>query len=200
MGWLIALAVIVLLMCLPVGVSARFDENGSVADLIAGPVRLRLYPAKKKKSKKADDVKKPAQDTKKKSGSGNKKGGSYTDFLPVLKVVLELLEAFRRKLRVRNLEFQLILANSDPADLALNYTKAWAAVGNLMPQLERFLTIKNRDIRVQCDFTAEKTLVYAAVELTITLGGLLWLVLWHGGRVFYHYFKILNQRKGGAKT
>ena len=54
MGWLIALAVIVLLICLPVGVSARFDENGAVANLIAGPLRMRLYPAKSKKNKKTD--------------------------------------------------------------------------------------------------------------------------------------------------
>ena len=199
MGWLIALAVIVLLIFLPVGVSARFDENGAVANLIAGPLRFRLYPAKSKKSKKTEK-KTTGEPQKKTGGSAQKKGGSYSDFLPVLKIVMELLESFRRKLRVKNLEFKLILAGGDPADLALNYSKAWAAVGNIMPHLERFLTIQKRDISVNCDFTAEKTLVFAAVDLTITLGRLLRLGLWHGGRVLYHYFKIVNQRKGGAKT
>ena len=54
MGWLIALAVLVLLGCLPVGISAIYDVSGPLVRLIAGPIRITLFPTKKKdKPKKA---------------------------------------------------------------------------------------------------------------------------------------------------
>ena len=77
-----------------------------------------------------------------------KKGGKVTDFLPLVKVALDFLGDFRRKLRIKHLELQLCMAGDDPCDLALNYGKAWAAVGNLIPQLERFFVIKKRDFSV----------------------------------------------------
>lgn len=202
MGWLIALAVILASGFLPVGISARYDSDGAVANLIAGPVRVRLYPKNAAGKPKKEKKPKQEQDSAKSGsgqGSGNK-GGSYRDFLPVLKIVLEFLEEFRTKLRVKRLELKCILASDDPCDLALNYARAWAAIGNLVPHLERFLVIKSRDIAVECDFTATQTVVYSRVDLTVTVGRLLRMALWHGVRVIYHYLKIINQRKGGANT
>ena len=71
------------------------------------------------------------------------KGGSLLDFLPLVKIALDFLGDFRRKLRLDNLYLRLILAGSDPCDLAVNYGRAWAALGNLMPQLEKWFVIKN---------------------------------------------------------
>jgi len=51
---------------------------------------------------------------------------------------------------------------------------------------------------VECDFTAEKTLIDAHLELTITLGRLMHLGLRHGIRVLREYSKIVKLRKGGA--
>lgn len=202
MGWLIALAVILVICWLPVGISAWYDSNGAAANLTAGPVRIGLYPRNADDKPKKEKKPKKEQDSSK-SGSGQgseSKGGSYLDFLPVLKIVLEFLEEFRTKLRVKRLEFKCILAADDPCDLAVNYGRAWAALGNLMPHLERFLVIKSRDLAVECDFTAAQTVVLARVDLTITVGRLLRIGLWHGIRVIYHYLKIINQRKGGANT
>ena len=92
------------------------------------------------------------------------------------------------------------MAGGDPADLAVNYGKTWAAVGGLMPQLERIFVIKKRNIAVQCDFTAEKTLIYARLDVTITLGRLLALVVRYGIRALRQFIDIKNKRKGGAKT
>ena len=61
MGWLIALGIIVLLAVLPLGVSAKYDELGPQLWVIAGPLRLKLLPGKKKekdkKKKKAPKIK-----------------------------------------------------------------------------------------------------------------------------------------------
>ena len=115
-----------------------------------------------------------------------------------MKEVFRFLDVFRRKLRLNLLELKLIMASDDPCDLAVNYGRAWAAVGNLMPQLERVFIIKKRDIEVECDFTASQTLVIARLDLTITLGRLLNAVLVFAVRALVQFLKIKKKRKGGA--
>ena len=198
MGWLIAAAVVVGLAVLPLGISAKYDTAGAWLRLIAGPVRITLFPGKKKekepKKKKDDKSKGPHQEAE----SAEKKGGSVTDFIPLAKVAWDLLCDFRRKLRVKRLEMKLILAGSDPCDLAINYGRACAALGGLEPQLDRFFVIQKKDIQVECDFVEEKTRVYARLDLTITLGRLLALFVRYGWRALCAFIKINNQRKGGV--
>lgn len=214
MGWLIALGAVVLLASLPLGVSAKYDGDGPLVKLIAGPVRVALFPRprkeKKEKPKKEpapeqerqeDNLPKPSQPPKQevtREKPEQEKGGSWKDFLPLVKVALDFLGDFRRKLRINNLQLKLILAGDDPCDLAVNYGRAWAAVGNLMPQLERLFVIKKRDVEVECDFTASETLVLARLELTITLGRILALAVIYGIRALKEFFAIKNKRKGGA--
>ena len=120
------------------------------------------------------------------------------DFLPLVKVALNFLGDFQRRLRVNRLELKLILAGGDPCDLAVNYGRAWTAVGNLMPQLERLFVIKKRDVEVECDFTASETLVIARLDLTITLGRLLGLAIVYGIRALKEFLILQKKRKGGA--
>ncbi len=204
MGWLIVLGILVLLALLPLGASVRYDSQGAVVRVILGPIRLTLIPGKKKapkkekpkKEKKAAPAEKKAPPPKK---SGEEaKGGSLTDFLPLVKVGLEMLDSFRRKLRADRLECKLILGGDDPCDLAVNYGRTWAAVGNLMPALERVLVIRQREIEVECDFTSDKTLVIARLDLTITLGRLISLGAVYGVRALITFLKIQKKRKGGA--
>ena len=207
MGWLITAGVLLLLAVLPLGVNAVYDGNGPVARLIAGPIRVQIYPSK---SKKEEKVKKDKKKTEKSANSTEaqktgtkstpKKGGSVRDFFPLITLLLELLGDFRRKLRVNKLELRIIMAGDDPCDLAVNYGKAWAALGNLMPQLERLFVIRKREVEVECDFTSDKTLIFARLDLTITLGRLLHLGVYHGIRILRQYLTIMKTRKGGAKT
>lgn len=219
MGWLIAAGVVFFLAVLPLGVSVKYNADGPLVRVILGPIKLTVFPLpkkekkeKKKKETKTDPAKEqkakeeaalpkppqPPKPEKKEKPKEKEKGGSWTDFLPLVKVALDLLNDFRRKLRVNVLELKLIMAGGDPCDLAVNYGRAWAAVGNLMPQLERFLVIKKREIEVECDFTASETLVIARLDLTITLGRILAMVAVAGFRAVNEFLKIKKKRKGGA--
>jgi len=196
MGWLIALAVLAALAILPIGVSAIYDAGGAAVWAIAGPVRLQVYPRDKKKGRKPEEEKEKKKETA--SSSTKKTGGSITEFMPMVQVVLDFVKAFFRILRVKRLELKVILAGDDPCDLAINYGRAWAALGNLIPLLDQCFVIKKRDLEVECDFMADTATVYARADLTITLGRLLSRTLWHGGRALREYTKIINLRKGGA--
>lgn len=202
MGWLIALAVIVLLAVLPLGVSVKYDSGGPLVRIIAGPVRFTVFPRKKKKPRKEKPPKpeKPPKAAKSAPKAEPKKtGGSITDFLPLVRVGLDFLEDFLcRKLRVNRLEMKVILAGDDPCDLAVNYGRAWAALGNLIPRLERFFVIQHRDLQVECDFTADKTLIFARLDLTVTVGRMVALAAVYGVRGLREFLKINKSRKGGA--
>lgn len=208
MGWLITLGILTLLAILPLGAIVRYNAEGVNVKVIAGPARILVVPRKKKdpleEKPKKQKVKKPEKG-KDKATSGGKtdtqkkeKGGPITDFLPLVDTALQLLNAFRRKLRIKRLEMKLIMAADDPCDLAVNYGKAWAALGNLMPLIERAFVIKKRDLEVECDFEASETVIIARLDITITLGWLLGIVIWYGVRALKQYLKIQNKRKGGA--
>ena len=205
MGWLIVLGILVLLAILPVGVHAVYNSDGILLRIIAGPARITVLPAKKKDKKPKEKKSKPQKKKEKPVKTPRKpvsvekkeKGGSITDFLPLLQIVFDFLGEFRRKLRVNRLELKVILAGGDPCNLAINYGKAWAAVGNLMPRLERFFVIKKRDVDVECDFCGSQTLIIARLEITITIGRIVAMVFRYGFRALREYLKIVIKRKGG---
>ena len=203
MGWLVTLGILILLAILPLGVSVRYDDKGALVRLLAGPIRITLFPRPKKDKKppktKKESPKQPAKPAQKPTSEKPKEsGGSLKDFLPLLQIALDMLGAFRRKLRLNRLELKLIMAADDPCDLAVNYGRAWAAVGNLMPQLERIFVIQKRNVEVECDFETTQTRIVARLDLTITLGRLLATVVVYGVKALVEFMKIKNKRKGGA--
>ena len=129
MGWLIALAVIVAVLWIPLGVTASYDESGAVVKLVLGFLRFQLYPGKPKgKKEKPEKPKKEKQPTKQPTAKEEKKGGSLSDFFPLVDVVLDFLSDIRRKLRVDLLELRFCMAGGDPADLGIQYGRTVAAV------------------------------------------------------------------------
>ena len=217
MGWWITLGVCFLLAILPLGVSIHYNDQGPVVKLILGFIRLTVVPSQKKpgkvkkeKPKKQRKPKKTPADKPKQVGADapsaeknpaqKEQGGSILDFLPLVRTLFDFLGDFRRKLRLNNLQLKLIMAGGDPYNLAVNYGKAWAAVGNLLPKLEQWFVIKKRDIEVECDFVAGKTTVIAHLDLTITLGRLLAAVFKFLFKALIQFLQIKNKRKGGANN
>ena len=211
MGVWIAAAIVLILAVLLLGVRVRYNSAGLILRVIAGPLKITVFPRKKKPKKQKVKQKKPKEEQNAESSASEdkppqppeaqpeqkEKGGSIARFLPFIKLGLKFLGDFRRKLRLDNLYVRLILAGDDPCDLAVNYGRIWAAVGNLMPQLERLFVIKKRDIQVECDFTASETCVVAHLDITITLGRLLALALVYGVRVLIEFLSM--KRKGGGE-
>jgi hypothetical protein len=230
MGWWIALGVLVGLMILPLGVSVIYDAAGVRVRVIAGWIRLTVFPMKKKEKKpepekkqtpeketpqeepkelpkqeKSDNppkkVEKQKNPKKKAKAAEEAPGGSLLDFLPLAKLALKMVgELFGKTLHIDVLYLKLTMAGDDPCDLAVNYGKAWAALGNLWPKLDDLLTIKKRDVQIQCDFEGCETLVNARVDLTITLARLLGLLLGYGARMAWTLLKILSNRKKAAQA
>ena len=203
MGWMIALGILALIAITPIGVSALYDVDGPSAYIIAGPVRILVYPGVKKE-KKTEKKKVPGKKTREKSSGKKaekkKKGGSIHDFLPIVDLVLDFLSAFGRKLRVNQLDLKLVLAGSDPSDLAVNYGRGWAVLGNLLPLLENVFVIKKRNLEVECDFLADRTSIAARLDLSITIGRIVSLLIVRGVPILRELLKLMKTIKGGAKA
>ena len=209
MGWLITFAILFLLAILPLGASVLYDSEGVSVRIVAGPVKIQVFPLKKKTKKKKPKKDKPKKEGKKKQSGEEKKakakpapkpetGGSWTDFLPLVRVALDFLHDLRRKLRVDHMKLHMTMAADDPCDLAVNYGRMNASLAGLITQLERFLVIKKRDVHINCDFMASQTVIVARLDLTITLGRILLLAVGYGIRALKTFLNIKKQREGGA--
>lgn len=204
MGWLIALGIFVLLGSVPLGVVARYDSGGGpLVRIIAGVLRFTVIPLPKKGKKAPEEKKEPPSAEEKTPPQTSpeesaKKGGSLRNFYPLIQVGKRFLAQFRRKLRVDDLVLRLTLGGDDPCDLALNYGRAWAALGNLVPVLERFFHIHRRDFEVQCDFTAEETRIEVQAKLTMPLWQLTELGIVYGYLFIKELLILKKKRKGGS--
>lgn len=194
-GWFVA-ALLIGILLIPIGVTAGYGELGARVFLKIGPFRIRLYPVKKtpvaKKTKGVAKVKPSAEECKKDAG------GKLSDFIPILHTLLDFLGDLRRRIIVKTLDVKLTIAGGDPCDMSVNYGRAWASIGGLLPQLERLFKIKKRNIAVACDYVAEESVVQGYVHISIMLIRLLYLVLCYGVRIIKQYIRIKNNRKGGT--
>ena len=197
MGWLIALSVLLLLGLMPLGLRAKYDALGLNASLFLGPIKIVLFPRQPKEKKENKETSKKESQS---PGKAKKSGGSISDFLPLLQLILDFLHDFRKKLYINHLHLKVIIGGGDPCDLALNYGRGWAALGNILPLLEQVFVVKKRELEVECDFSADQTTVVAGADIVIRLWHLLALLLIHGPKIIKEYLRILKIKKGGVKT
>lgn len=208
MGWLIALAVVIFIGCIPLGVFFRYDSEGLLVRIVVGMLRFTVIPAPEKKTpkKKKDSTKDAAPVQKEKPPAqpaeqpAPKKGGSLRDFYPMIQLGKRFLNQFRRKLRIDDLVLKLTMGGDDPCDLAVNYARAWTVLSNLVPALEKFFRIRRRSFEVQCDFTSEETLIEIQAKLTVPFGRLLEMGIVYGCLFIKELLVFKKKRKGGSET
>lgn len=196
MTLLVIFAVLVLIGCIPVGVDARYDADGIFLAAKIGPFRLQLLPQKPKKKKKKPAKQPPAVKPAEKKPAEKKQNpllsGGVDGLLQLLGLAFDTLGDLRRKLRVNALMLHVTVpGGDDPAKAAMNYGRAWAAIGALTPAVERLFVIKKRDIQPELNYNETQMKVDAHLVTTITIGRSLALAL----RAGVGFLKILNERK-----
>jgi len=88
----------------------------------------------------------------------------------LLPVALEAAKGMWRGPRVDTLELELTAGGSDPADAAMLYGQANAALGALWRPLTKAFHVKDGTARVRLDFDAPGTTVYGQASLSIKIG------------------------------
>lgn len=195
MWWLFAIAVVIALSLIPLGIRIIVKEKQLLVWMLFGAFKLTIVPgnSNKKTVEKAKTPKVNANKSTKQTDT--KRKVDFKNYYPVIQAVLDFLYEFKRKIRVNDLQVAITLASADPCDLAVNYGKTCAAIATLDPLLERFFIIKKKHIHVGCDFVAEATNLYCKIDFVITLGNILHLLVWHGIKILKELFTIRKLRK-----
>ena len=97
--------------------------------------------------------------------------------LDLLPMVLETVGKFRRKLRVDQLEMELIICNPDPADAAIQYGQANALLGSLWQPVTRAFHVKDGHAHVGVDFEGQTSVIYILASLSLTIAQTLGLIV-----------------------
>lgn len=170
------LLALLLLALLPLGVRVKYNRDGVFVFLKLWFFRIRVYPAKAGKAKKE----KPPKKEKKKppaQAEDHKKGGALDAVRAALPLVKPALSGVKKRLTIRDLELHVTWAASDPADAAVGYGCAQAALGTLWAVVEQNFKVKKSRLDCSVDFDAASPTLYADAALTIRLGQVVTLVL-----------------------
>lgn len=170
------LAVVILVLLLigqvRVGGRAQFDAQGFLLWIRLGRFRIKILPRKPRADKKSSPPKKLKKPKKEKLPTPlpERVGGALEYAQALLPVALEAAGGMWRGLRVDTLELEMTAGASDPADAAMLYGYANAALGTLWDPLTRAFRVKNGTARIKLDFNAPGITVYGTAELSIKIG------------------------------
>lgn len=191
MGWQIALAVAaaitgvaVLVIYLPVGIRATYDQRGLKTRYTVFSIPIMSFDL-------MDDEEKSISLNKILTSTGKVKkqpqpeaiqkaprtADKLSQFWEDMKLLLRFYWGLLDIVVLKRLELKLVLAGDDPMDLAMHYGETCAAVGGLIAVVENILTIASRNISVECDFTAENTTLTARLDFVVPLGKVIGYVL-----------------------
>lgn len=184
--FLIVLLVLFLLSRLPIGVRLRYDAAGLLARLKVWFVPIRLYPKKPKKApedrEKKGKKKKPKPEKKKETqpppvAEEHPKGGSLDLLQAALPLAKDALVGVKRRLTIKDLELHVTWAAADPADAAIGYGYAQAALGTLWGVVRQNFKVKRSRLGCSVDFDDTSPTVYADATLSVRIGQIFTLVL-----------------------
>lgn len=172
---LIFLLILWLISLVRIGGRVSYGESGLIVLLLLGPVKLQLFPAKeesggkwrpKAKRKKASP---PAAEKHKKEPKEGQ-AGTLTRLTQLLPVVGQACGALKRKIRIDDLELELIWGGSDPAAIALGFGQANGVLGMLWPIFDHNFKVKHHSFQIGLDYERKVPAVEVRAAVTITVG------------------------------
>ena len=182
---LIVLAVLWLVSLIRVGGRVSYGQAGLFVTALAGPFKIQVLPLRPKKEKKPEKAKKPkkkkppvAEKHKKEPEEG--RPGTLSRLMELLPVVGQVCGALKRKIRIDDLELELIWGGTDPAAAALGYGRANAALGMLWPVLDNNFKVKRHSFQVGLDYGRTEPAAEVRAAVTITVGQIVTLGVRYG--------------------
>lgn len=178
-GWIILgviAALIVVILCLRVGVTASFGEELRVTARI-GPVTMQIIPPPEKKPKKAKPEKAAKDEKKPKEKKKPDIHLTFEDIKGALSALWRSIQgALRRagkRIRIDPMRLSFVFADEDPVNTAQWYGWANTAMWTVMPEMERLTRMPDPHIHLETDFTASETRISGEVGLSFRIGDLL---------------------------
>lgn len=190
---LIILAVFWLISLIRIGGRVKYGQAGLFVLLLIGPVKLLLFPpekepeqkwkAKQKKKKKPPIVEKHKKEPK------EGQPGTLSRLMKLLPVVGQACGSLKRKIRVDDLELELIWGGADAASIAIGYGQANAALGMLWPVFDNNFKVRRHLFRVGMDYGSSQPMVELQAAVTMTVGQIATLGVHYGVKALIIWIK-----------
>lgn len=193
---LIILAILLLIMLLPVGVSGGYDFGDIELKVVAGPIKIKIFPKKKPKSGSENVEEAKVKKPKKKKADKVKLPMTFDIIKDYIRLGTKALGKFRRKLTIDKLRFYYLATSDDPCAAAISYGIAHAAMANVLAMLHEAFNIKEQDVRLRVDFLEDKPQFSIGVQLTIRI----WQILYIGIVALVDFLKIHKKQKSLLKS
>lgn len=207
-GWIILgviAALIVVILCLRVSVTASFGDELHVTAQI-GPVKLQVVPPPEKKPKKKKPKKEKAAETGKQPVKEKKKLNLHlttADIRAALSAVWRAIQgALRRagrRIRIDPMCVSIVLGDENPANTAEWYGWVNAAVWTVMPWLEKTVHMPDPQVHMEMDFNAFETKVSGTVGISYRIGDLLAIGFAAAGPLLRFLIPFLKRQKAMKK-
>jgi hypothetical protein len=164
----IAVILIELFFMLRIRTILEYSDNG-FAFTVKLPFFKIVLPKKDigNADKKSDSAKKPKKP----------KGGDIPDFKSIAGLALKTAGKLIRRVRIDELDADILIAGSDPFTVAMMYGGAAASFGVIFPVIENNFNIIKKNIRVNADFNGGSPRVYFMSKQSIALWRLLAIIL-----------------------
>lgn len=190
---LAVLAVLWLISLVRIGGRVSYGKAGLFVTALAGPVKIQILPAKpgkprKVKPKKPKKEKPPAAEKPRKEPPEGRPG-TLSRLMKLLPVVGQACGALKRKIRIDDLELELVWGGADPAAAALTYGRANAALGMLWPILDNNFKVKRHSFQIGLDYGLAEPAVEARAAVTITVGQIVTLGVRYGVKALVTWIK-----------
>ena len=190
-------AVLWLISLIRIGGRVRYGQAGLFVTALAGPFRIQLLPMKPQKEKRQkkkgrpQKVKKPPKEaeSQKEKRKPEDRPGTLSRLMKLLPVAAEACGSLRRKIRVDDLELELIWGGGDPAAVALVYGRTNAALGILWPIFDHNFKVKRHSFQIGIDYSAAQPAVEVQAAVTLTVGQIVTLGLHYGIKALFTWIK-----------
>ncbi len=188
---LIILLALWLISLIRIGGRVQYGQAGLFATALAGPFKIQILPMKPKKEKKPKTGKRPKKEKplKEKKPASEGQPGTLTRVKQLLPVIAQFCGALKRKIRIDNLELQLIWGGSDPAVIALGYGQANAVLGMLWPVFDHNFKVKRHAFQIDMDYGASRPTVEIQAAVTLTVGQIMILGLRYSVKMLTTWIK-----------
>ena len=189
---LIVLVVLWLLSLIRLGGRVKYGAEGLFAWVLAGPLKLQVLPAKPKKKKPKKEKKQkepPAAAEQHKQEPKEGQPGTLSRLMKLLPVVGQACGALKRKIRIDDLELELIWGGADAAAAAIGYGQANAALGMLWPVFDNNFKVKRHSFQVSMDYGLSQPAVELQAAVTMTVGQITVLGIHYGVKALTVWIK-----------
>ena len=186
------LLILWLISLLRIGGRVKYGQAGLSVTVLVGFFKIRVLPPKAKKEKppKGRTRKQPpsvAEKHKKRPKEGQP--GTLSRLMKLLPVIGQACGALKRKIRIDDLELNLIWGGSDPAAIALGYGQANAVLGILWPMFDHNFKVKRHSFQLGMDYARTQPAVELQAAVTFTVGQIVTLGVHYGAKALITWIK-----------